>query len=222
MIDDDCKASKFWIQRVVKAHKKYPKAWAIQGRTFGLPKDQLYSLLAQFHRYLSLQKYLKTNQPFQVKHFLNKGFTTEMAIAICDTRNFSVKISYLKKYKLSFDERFYRGSDSDFARQIAQQNGLIMFCPYVQVHHRERSSLAQFLMQRWHIGRTEARMADKWKSPSSARSIPWPKVLLTLFLFCHVSKKWNNLPILILLLFFDRFSYLNGWFYEKRYSVLKR
>lgn len=216
MIDDDCKADKSWVERMANAHKKYPKAWVIQGRTFSLPKDHLYSLLAEFHRFLSLQKYAERKQPLKVKNFFSKDFRNEIQLSTCDTKNFSIKTLYLKKYKLSFDKDFYRGSDSDFGRQIVQKNGLIMFCPQIQVSHMERPSLKLFLEQRWHIGRTGARIANKWKRSPVGTNISWLEKLLIFLLFCKVSSQPQILPILMALFFLGRLYYLNGWFYERR------
>lgn len=215
MLDDDCEADKFWVERITAAHKKYPNAWAIQGRTFSLLKTQLYSLLVEFNRFLALQKLAKRKLPLTI--FLSPAFREEMEISNCDTKNFSIKTSCLKKYKLFFDEHFYRGSDTDFGRQIMQKNGLIIFCPSVTVAHRERSSLKEFLKQHWYIGRTAARIGVKWKTPSFATNMP-PRLkgFLNLFIFCKVFNQWYKTPILIALLFLDRLYRLNGWFYEKR------
>lgn len=216
MLDDDCQADKFWVERTANAHKKYPKAWVIQGRTFSVPETKLFCMLAEFKRFLSAQRYAKSKLPLKkMKNFFRKDFREETEFFTCDTRNLSIKTSYLKKHKLSFDEDFYRGSDSDFGRQIVQKNGLIMFYTRIHVKHWERSTLAQFLEQRWHNGRTAARIVDKWKAPVKV-SIELPRILLALFLFCKVFNQWRNLPILIALLLLDRLYYFNGWYYEKR------
>lgn len=46
MLDDDCEAEKDWVEGMVNAHIKYPKAWAIQGRTNSLPKERIYSVIS--------------------------------------------------------------------------------------------------------------------------------------------------------------------------------
>lgn len=218
MLDDDCKADKFWAERTQKAHQKYPNAWAIQGRTFSVPKTRLFCLIAEFKRFLSVRRYAKSKLPLRkMGNFFRKDFRDETEFLTCDTRNFSIKTSYFKKHKLSFDEDFYRGSDSDLGRQIMQKNGIIMFCPNIQAAHSERSSLKEFLTQRWHIGRTAARIANKWKTPNltiNAKFMLSPNIFLSFFLFCNVFSQWRKLPMLIALLFLDRLYYFNGWYYE--------
>jgi len=216
MLDDDCVADKFWVERMVEAHKNYPKAWAIQGRTYSLPKNGMYSLLVESDRLLWLLSYKKKLLTLnKMKSFFSKDFKSETTIFTCDTKNFSVKTSYLINHKLSFDTQFSRGSDTDFGWQILQKKGLIMFYPHATVGHWERSSLTQFLEQYWHIGRTDAKIVDKWKTPSLASNIPRLKTLFALFLFCQHLNQLHRLPILVILLFLDRLYRINGWFNEK-------
>ena len=219
MLDDDCQADKFWIERMVLAHKKYPKAWVIQGRDYSLPRIKAYSLLAEYHRYLHLRNYAK--KTLHLTSFFSKEFRSEIEVLTCGTKNFSVKTSYLQKYKLSFDTNFYRGEDTDLGKQILQKNGIIMFCPTIKVYHWERSSLTGFLEQRWHIGRTDARIQNKWGKSPKINMAPAKKFLAFLF-FCKISNQWRNSPILAVLLFLDKLYYLNGYFYEKRVLSLQK
>jgi len=223
MLDDDCEADKYWVENMIKAHKKYPKAWVIQGRTYSLPPTKIYSLLAEFDRFIFVRNYTaKIN--LSLKSFFNADFKSELELSTCDTNNFSIKTSYLKKYNLSFDENFYRGEDIDFGIQIVQKKGIIMFSPTIKVHHWERSSLAQVLKQRWYIGRTNARIANKWKKPSFNTNTYTKRVrtLIALPFFCNVMNQWHNFPMLIVLLFLDNIYRLNGYFYEKRILSLER
>jgi len=215
MLDDDCEADKYWVERMENAHKKYPKAWVIQGRTHSLPRTKIYSLFAEFGRFLYLRDSAK-KQTLRMINFFSKEFEEETELLICDTKNFSIKTSYLKKYNLSFDENFYRGSDTDLGKQILQKNGLIMFCPRVTVGHWERSSLKEFLKQQWQIGRAKARIGNKWKKSSFTTNMP-PKLKgpLYLLLFCKIFNRWPKLPTLMLLLFLENLYRINGWFFEK-------
>lgn len=221
MLDDDCEADKFWVERMALSHKKYPKAWAIQGRTFSLPLTKAYSLLAEYDRSIHFRNCAKKTLP--LRSFFSKGFRNEVELLTCNTQNFSIKTSYLKKHKLSFDGNFYRGSDADFGRQIIQKNGLIIYCPSIRVAHWERSTLKEFLEQRWHIGRTTARIGDKWKTSSFVTNMP-PRLkgLFYLCLFCKIFNQWYKAPILMVLLFLDRLYRLSGWFYEKRLLSLEK
>lgn len=221
MIDDDCTADRCWVERMVDAHKRYPKVWAIQGRTFSIPQTQPYSVLAEFNRFCSMRNYSK--KTLSLRSFFAQDFRDEIELSTTDTRNFSIKTFYLKKYKLSFDKHFYRGSDTDFGRQIIQKNGLIIFCPLIQMYHRERSTLTKFLAQRWHIGRTSARIINKWGKYNSVQPTRlFTNRLFTFFMFCTVTNQWLNLPTLYLLFFLDKLYYLNGYFYEKRLLFLQK
>lgn len=221
-LDDDCEANKFWVERIKSAHEKYKNAWAIQGRTFSSSKKKLYCLLADLNRFISVQNHVKTKCPLSLEKYFSNNFKDEIEFSTCDGNNFSIKTLYLKKYKLSLDESFYRGLDTDLGKQIISKNGSIIFCPQVQVDHWERDSLVEFLNQRWHTGRTAAKIANKWKAPSLKLKITQgPRKLLVLVLFCKTSNQLINLPILLILFFLDKLYYLNGYFYEKRLLFLE-
>jgi GT2 family glycosyltransferase len=222
MLDDDCVADKFWVERMVEAHKKYPKAWAIQGRTNSLPNERLFSLLAEFDTFCYLRNHAKRKQHLKMKNYFGEDFRDEIELLTCDTKNFSIKISYFKKHKLSFDEHFYRGEDTDLGRQIILKNGLIMFCSSIRIAHWERASLKEFLKQRWYMGRTASRIEYKWKTPSFASNTLWIKKLIALPYFCKVLNQWHNFPIFTVLLFLDRVYRLNGFFFEKRILTLEK
>ena len=223
MLDDDCEADKFWVERMEKSHQKYPDAWVIQGRTNSLPPTKIYSLLAEFNRFNFIRSC--TEEILPLKSFFSKWFRKEVTILTCNTQNLSIKISYLKKHKLLFDERFYRGADTDFARLIVQKKGLIMFCPLIQVYHWERPTITQFLEQRWQFGRTAYRIAYKWKTPVTLNIksiVPFPRILFNLYLFCKVFNQLHKLPLLIVLFILERIYRLNGLYYEKRLLSLTK
>lgn len=218
MLDDDCEAENTWVERMAATHKKYPKAWVIQGRSYSLPTEKSYSLYAEFARFLHLRHCTK-EQNLNIKEFFSKDPKHELEILTCDTKNFSIKTSYLKKYNLSFDEQFYTlscGEDTDLGHQITEKNGLIMYCSDIIIYHWERSTLRDLLEQRWHIGRATARISEKWKFSYFRVNLPRPGTFFILFIYCKLLKKWYNLPALIVILLMDKLYRSNGWFYEKR------
>jgi len=216
MLDDDCSADKFWVERMENAHKKYPKAWVIQGRTFSLPKKGLYSVASEFSRLLYVRNYAKKNIP--MKSFFNKYFIDEINLMMCQTINFSIKASYLKKYKLFFDLDFYRGEDTDLGKQILQKSGIIMFYPSAMIGHYERSTLKKFLEQQWYIGRANAKIANKWGNFSVGIHLQWSEKFLAFLFFCKVFnfRTWHKTPILIMLIILDKICRLIGYFFEKK------
>jgi len=222
MLDDDCSADKFWVERMAYAHKKYPKAWVVQGRTYSLPKESLYSVVSEFTRFIYIQNYAKKIIP--IRSFFKKYFTDEMEILTCATINFSIKTSYLKKHKLSFDTNFYRGEDTDLGRQIMQKNGLIMFCPDSIVGHYERSTLPEFLEQQWHIGRTNAILENKRRNLFVKINIPWSDKFISFLLFCKIFNfsQWHKMPVLIILIFLAKTYRIIGYFFEKRILTLEK
>jgi len=46
-LDDDCVASKNWVDNLVRSHQDYPKAVAIMGRVEYLPRSNVYSMIEQ-------------------------------------------------------------------------------------------------------------------------------------------------------------------------------
>lgn len=221
VLDDDCEADRFWVENMVKAHNRHPKAWAIQGRTTSLPEKRLYSLIVEHNKFRALQRFAA--KKIHLNNFFSKDFRDEIELSICDTKNLSIKTHYLKKYNLSFDNKFYRGSDVDLSRQILQKNGIIMFCPNVVVGHYERSTLTEFLKQRWHNGRGSARIADKWKTPPEIpKTLSIRASFFSLLPYCKAVNQLHKFPLLIVLLFLDRLYCLNGYFYEKRLLSLEK
>lgn len=214
MLDDDCRASEDWVEKMVEAHHQHLDVWAVQGLSLGIPRKRVFSVLADFNRYLSL-KGRSGNQFPSPTEFLARDFNGEFFLSTIDTRNFSFKFNYLKQNNLSFDERFYRGSDSDFGRQICQKGGLILFSPRIIVKHWERDKLSYFLEQRWHIGRTAVRLEKKWGLPQRPKASSSLKKLESFLAFCFAKKAVIFLPILIPLFFLDRLYHLNGTLYER-------
>lgn len=214
MLDDDCKAQNKWVENMVNYHKIYPKTWAIQGKSFSVPKARIYSILAEFNRFLSIRGHSR-QKSFSIFKFL-KDTKENFEINTCDTRNISFKTKFIKKHHLRFDENFYRGSDSDFGCQVTARGGQIMFVPKVLVYHWERAKLSHFLEQRWHIGRTAARLEKKWKLKNRNLNSAFLTKMEMLVKFALLKNVWWQLPFLVPLFLLDRLFHLNGWFYEKQ------
>lgn len=151
-LDDDCIASKNWLKNVIKAHQKYPKAVAIQGKIISIPKNKIYSIILQHHRNFRIKKSV-----------LNTG-----ELLYLNTANCSFKAELLRKYHLKFHwnlksgRRLDFGEDVDLAGQIITKGGLILFDRTAVVYHKERDNLKDFLLRRHRGGTVPMVLKRRW------------------------------------------------------------
>lgn len=145
-IDDDCEAETNWVEEILKAHKKYPRVAAIQGRAVSVPKGSLVSIL------------FETNYLF----WLSSNIYEDKYINVCDTKNLSLKVGVLRRLKIRFDISFKRGSDMDFAKQLQDVRQRILYLDLIQVYHRERRDLVSFAKQIYQSGCAQVKIDFKW------------------------------------------------------------
>lgn len=147
ILDDDCIANKYWVQRTINSHTKHPEASAIQGRLISRPKESIYSLILQRQRAVRIKM-----------SRLRSG-----GIIYLDTANCSLKKKHIISQNLSFYEtKRYTGPDSNLAAQIISKGGCIIFDEKIIVYHQERSSLGEFLKQRYRNGVIPVIMKKRW------------------------------------------------------------
>ncbi len=145
-IDDDCVADRRWVEQLLIANKKHPKAAAFQGVSrVKFQKSPIEILTGDYHwRYLKKSNY-KVN-----------------LISILDTKNACLRVDLMKEESIRFDERFYRGQDVDLAKQIINKKKQIVLVPGAKVFFESRRSLVSFLRQRFHIGFVNMMLKYKW------------------------------------------------------------
>lgn len=192
-IDDDCTASITWVEKIIEAHQKYPKATAIQGKTVPMPKESMLATVThELHTFwLTINK--KGNRLF-----------------VCDTKNASFKLRHIKRHKIRFNVLYKRGSDVDFAKQIISKGGQIIYVSKIRDYHWERTNILSFLKQKYYQGRSRAHSEYTWtsvnKNSSNNTSLEDVK---------HVVMKKYSLPNRIA---FRLIFWLRKSFYERGYQ----
>lgn len=145
--DDDCLPKQNWVESSIDAHKRYPDAVAIQGRSISIPKNSIYSLIMQKHRDFRIQS-----------STIPKG-----GILYLSTDNVSFKREKLQTLNIKFDESIKRsGVDMDLSAKIISKGGKIIYDEKVIVLQKERDTLYKFLQQRYSRGMWPVKLEKKW------------------------------------------------------------
>ncbi len=144
-IDDDCEASPTWIENINNALKKYPDVAAIQGRTISMPSNNIIPRIVQSLHDSWLKKSIRQNK-----------------LWVCDTKNLVLNLRIIKKYQLTFDTDFLRGSDVDLAKQFIYKNLQIIYQPKIYNFHFERDTLRSLLQQVTLQGMSRYNHLYKW------------------------------------------------------------
>ncbi|QQG44338.1 MAG: glycosyltransferase [Candidatus Roizmanbacteria bacterium] len=142
-IDDDCEATPNWIEEILKAHKKYPQAAAIQGKNIVKPKN--------IFTYLHYELY---------KLWINQNKKKDK-LFVLDTKNVSFKLKVIKQAKVKFDPGFSRCSDVDFGKQILFKGLDIVYLPQIITYHWENNVL-NLLIKDYAKGLGNAKLRYKW------------------------------------------------------------
>lgn len=146
-LDDDCEAQYNWIEEIVKAHKKYPKVAAIQGKCVIYPISGM------------LSRVLKDDYERWFQSNCLKGGR----LLVMDTANTSFKLSVLKRFSIKFDSIFSKYCDDlDFANQIIYKGLSIQYCPSILIHSWRRTSLIEYFKERFKKGIAKAKLDNKW------------------------------------------------------------
>ena len=168
-LDDDCETSSDWLENMVKAHKQYANITVIQGRSVSIPRESLFSIIAEFNRQLWIKNYLISG---------HKNYPKTFELTVLDTKNVSMKVDQIRRLHLKFEENFVRGSDTEFAKRLLSKNQHILFYPKAIVFHKERDNLGKFLIQSY----LREKLLDKLKLNGLMnteypirRSISWTK-----------------------------------------------
>lgn len=148
-IDDDCEASPTWIEEMVKTHKKYPRAAAIQGKAIFVPKESIFA------------KFFTVGYDFWIwRSRINKEYIT-----ICDTSNLLIQREKILSLGIKFDTNFTRGSDVDFSRQLLAQKQQIVYAEQAIVLVFVRTNIPALYKQRYLMGVASKQLENKWGIP---------------------------------------------------------
>ena len=157
-IDDDCEADPEWVDQMIKGHKKYPDAIAIQGSCKVFPKTGVVSRVVQIDYNSWVSRNLKDNNE----------------LLIIDLENSSFKREVLKRLKVRFDDSFktnYYCEDVDLGFQLLYREQKIMFWPDAKVVAWRRESLLLLMRQRILKGLSRAALDFKWSLSNSEEGL---------------------------------------------------
>lgn len=221
-IDDDCQAEPDWVEHVVSGNEKYKEVFLLQGLSVSAPKKSIFSVVSQFNR----QTWIRDNMLGDRNLYwdwIDGRLKRDFKVLICDTRNVSLKMHIQKKHRLFFDEKLDRGSDVEFGNQALSKGESIVLYPKARVNHYERSSVKEFIIQKWYQGRTSQRIHAKW--PREYSVVPafkrtFFRRLASFGYYCLVNKYILQLPVLILLFIVNRISFGLGKRHQKQYALL--
>jgi glycosyltransferase involved in cell wall biosynthesis len=200
IIDDDSVAEKDWIENIVKAHKKYPKVVAIQGKIKSLPKGSIYSIVEEIRVHSWLINSMKNN-------YLN----------ILTTKNISFKVTFIKKYQIFFrDDDYYNSwgnEDVDFGKNILHNQGLILFDNKIIVNHYERNNFYSYFKQQFRKGVGKAILDCNWKTKYKKSEVSKLKLLFKETKKHSLVRKNIDKLYFILLISSIRLGYLYGKYF---------
>jgi glycosyltransferase involved in cell wall biosynthesis len=200
--DDDCEATSNWIESIIKAHKEFPGAVAIQGWGISKPSNGAISIIAQFNRESGFKENIKRRKDFFFNfnnHFLDKPST----ILLLGTKNASLKIAIIRKLKLKFNTNTIHAEDFEFSKQLLSKGQKIMFYPAILVYHWERSTLGQFFRQRTDVTREITKTQRNWPSVLFPRKKPlwWVERSINFIFYLvknkHVRKSFILIPLFL-------------------------
>lgn len=144
-LDDDCIAKKNWVEQMVNLHNIYPSTTAISASVIHIPQYSIYSLIIKTVRQQRTRLIDEVDDPIHL-----------------DTSNCLFVKNHLRKLGVAFDPFLIRGSDSDIGAQIAERGGQTIVVKKTTAYHHERSTLWEFLKQRFKNGMATKRLASKW------------------------------------------------------------
>ncbi|MDP2649464.1 MAG: glycosyltransferase [bacterium] len=195
-VDDDCIVNSNWTEETIKAHKRYPKAIAIQGKAYSLPKGRIISAICQKEYDRWIKQNIKNNDQ----------------IVVLDTKNASFKKERIKRARIFFDSRFSLYCDDlDLSRQIAAKKQIIVYCPEIILYSWWKVSLFGFLKQRFLKGCASALLDYKWSE--NFRFEKGQKLIFDKKRF--YIKKWYAVPIYYITVFLLNDVYRLGYFLQK-------
>ena len=127
-IDDDCVASHNWYQNIVSCIQKHPQADVFLGHASTFESWHPLALAENFIKSLGVEKGVEANQVLD--------------FSILDSKNIVYSQDFLQKNQLKFDESLLEkgegsSEDCDLGMQIQQAGGQAIYCPEIEVWHKD-------------------------------------------------------------------------------------
>lgn len=198
-IDDDCIASKTWVEDMLIAYLRHRDATLILGNVDHMPKKGVYAEIIRNIRTYRENLSLNTDSPF------------------IDTSNCLLDLAKLKNNKIKFDVTMPRGEDSDLLFQIIKKGGKAYRAVRGIVYHYERENLFAFLCQRFKNAGNTIRLSMKWPNKKlnfySAKRTKYFTPAIDMFSSHLRAGRWKEMLELFGVLFLSAVSYELGHVY---------
>lgn len=154
-IDDDCIASRTWVENIIKAHKKYFLHAGIGGKTYNILKTNRIANIRQFIWEYSMRTQNTYNSVLKkIKHYMHPFSLEEtLETVVLPSNNLSYKRSIFNEYL--FDTSFDTASGEDFELnwRLKLDGFKLLYNPSIKVYHNNVSSLKNFLTQTFNHGK---------------------------------------------------------------------
>lgn len=205
--DDDCEVSSNWIRNIQRSHSKY-KEIAIQGWFISKPVNSLISIIVQNnHESGYKEKIIFKDKNGKSEDFLKKA----RKILLLNTRNASFKAHQLKKLGVRFNVDWLYAEDYELAMHLLSKNQQIIFEPCIKIYHWERTSLLEFISQRYSTGRGVAQTQLYWPILNNNPKPFWWLFRIKDFFNYIVEKGYYSKALpLIALFILDKIIYLSA------------
>ncbi len=215
-IDDDCEAFPNWVENILASHKHFFQATAIQGWMVSQPKMSLICIIVQFNYESGFRDQIICKKNFS--YYFNNNFLKKPSpIMLLDTKNVSFKIDQLKKANIRFNKKWKHAEDFEFSKQLLSKQHAIIFDPRIKIYHWERSTIRQFLYQRYFAGKENMRTELSW-SPDlfpQRRTLWWIGRSFGFLVYIVQKRYLLKAPLLVILFIGDKIFYITGRQFEK-------
>ena len=167
--DDDARPLPDWIEKMEKAHARYPAAGVIGGDVIDAGGKSYLSQIADTATF--------------PHHF-----------SICEVRSVPGVNSSYKKEVIhqvgKYDERLFRGEDVDYNWRAIRNGWKVVYIPEIKVYHIHRPTWIGLLKQHYMYGRAHFLVRSKWPEMYS----PYPKKINSIYTFFKWLASWVWYP----------------------------
>tara|TARA_B100002052_G_C15810251_1_gene565532 strand:+ start:311 stop:1210 length:900 start_codon:yes stop_codon:yes gene_type:complete len=169
--DDDARPFPDWIEKIVKAHLKYPNCGVIGGRVVDAYKRTFLSKIADVSTFPSHRVVKKVRSVPGV----NSSYKKEV-------------LNIVGKY----DETLFRGEDVDYNWRVKQIGWDILYHPEIKVKHIHRPTWKSLFYQHFMYGKAHYLVRKKWPEMYSH----YPLRITSIATLSKLIASWTLIPFL--------------------------
>jgi GT2 family glycosyltransferase len=167
--DDDARPFPDWIEKLEKAHEKYPNAGVIGGDVIDAGGRSFLSRIADVATFPHYDKV----QDVRNVPGVNSSYKREV-------------IHQVGKY----DETLFRGEDVDYNWRIIKSGWKVVYVPEIKVYHVNRPTWRGLFFQHYMYGRAHFLVRSKWPEMYS----PYPKKIDSIYTLLKWLASWVWFP----------------------------